>query len=332
MTVSAVVALGAASCGSSPAEPWATQREAIIDGTEDPGDPAVVYIIIDSGDGHFAAATGAVVSPHVVLTAGHVLSVFDAPSFRIFAGPNRKDAGENPNWMYVGEAHADPAFNPKIGTSGHDVSVLILRAPTAIAPLKMNRTPATLSWIGNTVRTVGYGIDSITDVLAESAGVRRQATTTITAVNSTTFSSALGGEQPCGGDSGGPAFMNIDGAEVIAGVVSNGDSTCNGVSFARVDASAAFVDQWIAQFDPASDADAGSDASPTETGEDAGPGGAEEDAAVDPGSSEDPVGEPPNGDVCAMRGRGGRPWAWTSTALAVAFARVIRRRPRPRQL
>jgi len=305
------------------------QRAPIIDGTEDAGDPAVVYIIIDSGKGQFAAATGTVVSPHVVLTAAHVLSVYGTPSFRIFTGPNRKEAGADPNWLYVSEAHGDPGFNGKLGTSGHDVAVLILSSPTAIEPARLNRAQATLAWIGNTVRTVGYGINASTDVLADSAGVRRQGTSTITAVNSTTFSSSVGGEQPCGGDSGGPAFMNIDGAEVIAGVVSNGDATCNGVSFARVDPSAAFVDQWIAKFDPTADAGADVDQVDPTSNPDAS-AVTDEDAAVDPMPPGDPAGEPPDADVCAMRGRGGRPWTWSITALGLVLARAIRRRRRPR--
>jgi secreted trypsin-like serine protease len=331
----AALGLAAASCGGAAEEPRGARRQPIIDGTEDADDPAVVYIVISSGMGQAAAATGTVVSPHVVLTAAHVLSVFDTPTFRVFTGKNQMETGSNPDeWLSVREAHADPGFNPRVTTSGHDVAVLILSGATAIPPLEFNRAPATLAWIGMSVRTVGYGITSNTDVVGATAGVRRQGMTAISGVNTYSFSSAMGEEQPCGGDSGGPAFASIDGIEVLAGVVSNGDPMCNGVSFARVDTSAAFVDPWIAMLDPELPLDGGGDRGGNAGGdadssgidpEAREDGGIEEDAAADRSTSSNPV-EAPSGGACAMRRASSRPPAWMMMGAALGFANSIRRK------
>ena len=50
----------------------------------------------------------------------------------------------------------------------------------------------------------------------------------------------------CNGDSGGPAFMRIDGVETIVGVTSYGNADCSDGGFdARVDSDLAFIDTYL---------------------------------------------------------------------------------------
>src|SRR5678809_1164168 len=69
MKFSSLAALLLAGCiGSS----VGSKQSAIVGGTTDSGDPAVVLVIIgDPNGGYIYMCTGEVISPHVVLTAGH---------------------------------------------------------------------------------------------------------------------------------------------------------------------------------------------------------------------------------------------------------------------
>ena len=281
------IALGCATgCGGSPREQdLGLSRAAIVGGATDFDDAAVVYVLILSGDAGASLGTGTVVSPHVVLTAAHVVDRYlgdPAGSFRVFIGVDRRATGSNPdNWLSVREAHADPGFNARFMGSGHDVGVLILDAPTVIPPKPINRAPVDMTWVGKSMRIVGYGITSSDDINATTSGLRREATTSIQSVGSSFLGTAGSTEQPCGGDSGGPGMVIIDGVEKVAGVVSTGDATCTTESFARVDVSAAFVDQWIAAVDGPPH-DAGTDAP-----EEAAP------ITAEPPPNPDPTDEPP---------------------------------------
>jgi len=179
------IALGCATgCGGSPREQdLGLSRAAIVGGATDFDDAAVVYVLILSGDAGASLGTGTVVSPHVVLTAAHVVDRYlgdPAGSFRVFIGVDRRATGSNPdNWLSVREAHADPGFNARFMGSGHDVGVLILDAPTVIPPKPINRAPVDMTWVGKSMRIVGYGITSSDDINATTSGLRREATTSI---------------------------------------------------------------------------------------------------------------------------------------------------------
>ncbi|MDP9034613.1 MAG: trypsin-like serine protease [Myxococcota bacterium] len=225
-------------------------------GSTDTGDPAVVYVLVIGQNASVYDATGIVVAPHVVLTAAHVIAgVATVPtaSFRVFTDSDRRNHGSNPAyWLSVREAHVDPAFKYGDTTAGHDIGVLILNAPTSIPPLPLNRAAMDQSLIGQTVRFSGYGVTSRTDALLASSQLRREASSTIAGVLPYYFNTTMGGSQSCSGDSGGPALVMSAGLETVAGVVSMNDFACTSTAFARVDVSAAFIDQWIARVDPPS--------------------------------------------------------------------------------
>jgi hypothetical protein len=329
----AAVALTAVSCGSPTVERTTSEQQAIVNGSEDIDDPAVVFVVINN-QGQLTVGTGTVVSPHVVLTAGHVVTGNTGAVYRVFFGRNWRDGGSaSDEWLEVSDMHADPGFNSRISTSTRDVGVLILSSPAPMAPVLFNRRPADPSWVGALIRMVGYGVTSGADISGASAGTRREAVATVTNLYALTFASSMG-STPCGGDSGGPAFMNLNGTQTLVGVVSNGDAACSGASFARVDASAALVDQWINEADPGFLPDAGRDAAES---------GAElvDDAGVDdvvtveaseppPDPNPEPVGDAPSSGGCAMSTNSmhSRGHAWSLTAIGIAATALLNRRAR----
>ena len=155
--------------------------------------------------------------------------------------------------LTVSETHFDTAFSATAPQNGHDVGIVILKDPTTITPVPYNRTALPQSLVNQPARLVGYGITSGTDTQGTSAGTRRQAPTILTSFDSMLLNFQDMQHNICEGDSGGPAFMTINGKEVIVGVTSFGIDKCpltQPGTDTRVDAYAAFIDGFVLMFDP----------------------------------------------------------------------------------
>ncbi len=251
-----IPAVALVSCAVYGPTPVGEHGQAIIGGTMDNGDPAVVMVLAASNQGQ-AICTGEVVSPHVVLTAAHCVDPAIAGqgnTYQIFLGSDYNDqqqANDQSNWVAVKETHYDTNFNPNQLDSGHDVAVVITDTAIPVTPLAMNRTPLSQNDVGDSVRLVGYGIDNGNDQQGNSAGTKRQTKTTLSNYDQLLIDFTDGAHETCEGDSGGPAFIGQNGVEVIAGITSFGDVGCQmGGYDTRVDDYAAtFVDPYITKFD-----------------------------------------------------------------------------------
>lgn len=93
--------------------------------------------------------------------------------------------------------------------------------------------------IGQPLRVIGFGT---TVSGADDGGTKRTGLATLAEVAASTIDLAASPSQPCDGDSGGPALLTANGAEVAVGVVSAGDPACTG--FAR----ATRVDVYLGTF------------------------------------------------------------------------------------
>lgn len=250
-----VLALALAACGGAATVTTATRP--IIAGSDDSGDPAVVMVLSQvPGSTSGNLCSGAIVSPHVVLTAAHCVDpsvVGMGVRFEVFVGPVLNNMAPMSDFFGVAETHFDTAFNKGDPTAGHDVGIVILKAPTSIAPLAFNRSPLASSLIGQPGRLVGYGITSASDTMGTTAGTRRQAPTKLNSVDPLLVGFEDGTHSICEGDSGGPAFMTLGGKELIVGVTSYGFTNCPPSSpgmDTRVDAYTGFIDPYVLQFDP----------------------------------------------------------------------------------
>jgi hypothetical protein len=90
--------------------------------------------------------------------------------------------------------------------------------------------------VGQTTRLVGFGLDD-----QGKTGSRRSGIARVTTVNDGSFTIAVAPGMSCGGDSGGPSFLEIDGSERIIGVTSYGDLACTRGTNMRVDVHEAFL-------------------------------------------------------------------------------------------
>lgn len=256
-----LVAAGACGVPPAPVPPPAVERQAVRGGVLEPGYPAVGAIVPVSplcGEPDEASpvmCTGTLVAPRVVLTAAHcvespdvsqVLSVVFAPEAARALSSER---------VRVVEGRLHPAFN----AVENDIGVLLLAGDAPVAPVPLAGPALPVDVVGRSTRVVGFGLDD-----EGRTGSRRSGTARVTAVEAGTFSIVADPGMSCGGDSGGPSFLEVDGTERVIGVTSYGDLTCTRGTNMRMDVHAAFVQEILDEvaqapptrppFDPSVDA------------------------------------------------------------------------------
>lgn len=230
-------------CGTSAVEPTAASSEAIVGGTSDASDPAVVAINVESTG--FAVCTGTLIASGVVLTAGHCPT---APIW-VRQGADVRDVG------WSSHAAVDTVVkHPKYTGEGkpYDLALLRLHGGLAgVAPIPLSDAPLGPGDVGATVRHVGFGTTGDDWSYVKeigTGGVRRQVTYPITKVDDDFLYSGAPGEQTCLFDSGGPALRVTGGVEKLIGVVSDGKNCHSDGWDTRVDLPEvrAWIDQQLA--------------------------------------------------------------------------------------
>jgi MYXO-CTERM domain-containing protein len=210
-----------------PAAPTETTRQPIIGGSIDIGDPAVAMLLTAGG-----GCTGTVISPRVILTAGHCVS-------------DAIENGQSGSGTVSFGQGGDEGFTATIGVADmvmyrlyeppaflqYDLAAIRLEedAPDGIDPIPVNYEILTDDYLGLPLKTVGFGV---TDGAAQTgSGTKRQVSLTLDEL--TYFHIGLGqaGSNICQGDSGGPTFADFDGEQRIVGVASFGSDECQNRSY-----------------------------------------------------------------------------------------------------
>jgi len=232
---------------------------AITDGQLDgSGHPAVVLLLMEIGGQPAFRCSATLLSPTVVLTAGHCTNDFPGPPYsgmRVFTESDvQSGIGITNNYPFAGPNSVEAvsfAAHPLYETAPffvHDVGVVILKAPGVVLPQSQYGVlPAanqldsfsTQRGLQNTTFTsVGYGLQaSFPDAASwkdQAARVRMVAHPKLDQINTgfvgdfsllLSNNHATGGT--CFGDSGGPNFLGD--SNVIAGVTSFGiNGNCAG--------------------------------------------------------------------------------------------------------
>ena len=212
---------------------------AITSGEADATDPAVVGIVDATG---LLTCTGAVVAPHVVLTAAHCTRPTLQGATVVFGASAATPTAS----VAVTKAIAHPSFDP--ATLADDVAILVLASAAPTTPLATARAAPAASFVGSQVAIVGYGE---TSGGAGDTGTKRRGTALVSNLGPETFDVVPDPSQPCEGDSGGPAIAQAAGVDIVVGVTSHGDGACaQQAVYARVDAYADFLSQAMASVAP----------------------------------------------------------------------------------
>jgi endonuclease G len=199
--------------------------------------------------------SGALIHPRIVVTAGHCFDPNQPPNV-VALGVNDMDnlnAGEIRGVRFTVQ-------HPRYLTTGfHDISVMILRRASNVTPVRLAQA-SELSAAQQTT-LVGFGNDDI--LSTRGFGIKREVTVPITnpdraggdpeaGETELGFESDLefvaggAGFDSCNGDSGGPAYIDVSGERVLAGLTSRSTDTArnpcgDGGIYTRVDVHANFI-------------------------------------------------------------------------------------------
>jgi endonuclease G len=199
--------------------------------------------------------TGVLVHPRIALTAGHCFNRRNRANI-IALRAEDEDKLQNAELLSVRKMVPHPQY----GVTGlNDISVLVLRRAATTAPVPIATEAQTSA--GTETILVGFGND---DVLSTRGfGIKRQVRVPITHIQSggvdlddaeqeLGFESDLEfvagglGFDSCNGDSGGPAYIEVGGKRLVAGLTSRATETARnpcgeGGIYTRVDKNLDFV-------------------------------------------------------------------------------------------
>ncbi len=277
---------GATTNASTHARPVA--HAAIIGGTTAPDGtwPWVAYIQAQTGsDGSGFACTGTVVSPNVILTAGHCAVdegtgvTVPAADYTVVTGAHNLNDISGGQVLSVSRVLPAPTFN--LSTLHDDASLLVLSSPTSAPAIPLaGSADSALTATGTSVAIAGWGLTNGNDQTSAPAQLQ-QASTAIATDRTCTRPYGSGydattmvcGSDPtsprhvstCNGDSGGPLLArDSSGTWTEAGLTSWGAAGCSPSSpsvFTRI----SHVSTWIQQQIAANAANAGTTTTPPPT-------------------------------------------------------------------
>ena len=227
--------------------------------------PAVVLIVMDIAGSPAFRCSGTLLSPTVVLTAGHCTGQpGEFSAMRIFTESDVQHGTNNypfagPNTVEAKAWHAHPQFT-EAAFFLHDVGVVELKSPVSLPASTYGTLPAANSLdalrprSSTTFTSVGYGLQQINPAQVVAQKIRMVATphliqinTGFTGIGSLLLSNNASTGGTCFGDSGGPNFFGS--SSVVAGVTSFGlNGTCGGTGGVfRMDRSdvLSFVTQYL---------------------------------------------------------------------------------------
>jgi hypothetical protein len=210
---------------------WAPSAAAIVNGTADTTDSAVVALLASDGQGDFSVCSGTVVGVAnglaSVLTAAHCCSSL-VPA--IVVTGNDYSAGEaylaNPSSslppaypVIASSVKVDPKWDSRAETASDDFCMLRFAAPATLAPLPIalgvdNLTP------GVSLKYVGFGSTGVNPPNSKRFSV----STPLSSLDANTLFST-GSQATCTGDEGGAVLAGSP--PTLVGVIAFGDPTCS---------------------------------------------------------------------------------------------------------
>lgn len=177
----------------------------------------------------FGSCSGVIIAPDLVLTAAHCIPA-NPKALTVIFDTNLNTANQL-NMRAVINAKVAPNWNPTIPKAKNKGDLALIRIQGDLpngyrpAPLLTNS-----NFLGNNSLTLiaGFGLSSY-NRQGYTSGILRETFTPITQMNYSETEALLSqtdGRGTCAGDSGGPAFILINGMFYVWGITSHGDNDC----------------------------------------------------------------------------------------------------------
>ncbi len=227
----------------SPPEAIGEQEAAIVGGSTDTGDPSVVLVHGNDGSTSTTTCTGSIIAPRVVLTAAHCVT---NKAYGLSIGLNYlydfTDSASAGALVPVESSTIAPGYDPTVIPHLHDIA--IIRVGTNLGKaLPYHAGAPDATWYGQPLRIVGYGR---TGAKTEDQNMRRAVMTEIFDIRPNDLA-IDNGKQPCVGDSGGPAFLTLNGVSTIVGVAGSASPDCmTSAHYGRIDTDITFINAAVA--------------------------------------------------------------------------------------
>lgn len=177
---------------------------------ESPLSFGITKVLITTRDGSLELCSGTLIGSKSVLTAAHCL--IEATNVDLLINSSEE-------WLSVPYTiHPNYRRDDQLGALFSDVAIIHLPTPSSQNPISLNSNY--VPRIGETLRVFGYGRSTSNDIGELSAGE-----VVVSNVTQNHISSIFEGssQNPCFGDSGGPAISLIT-PPTIVGVVSTGST------------------------------------------------------------------------------------------------------------
>lgn len=177
----------------------------------------------------FGSCSGVIIAPDLILTAAHCIPP-NPKALTVIFDTNLNTASQL-NMRAVINAKVTPYWNPNTPKNKNKGDLALVRIqgdlPHGYRPAPLLTNP---QFLGNNSLTLiaGFGLSSY-NRQASTSGVLRETFTPISQMNyseTEVLLSQIDGRGTCSGDSGGPAFILINGIYYVWGITSHGDNDC----------------------------------------------------------------------------------------------------------
>jgi hypothetical protein len=219
------------SCGPVEQPSLGVEREAIIGGATDTGDPEVFELrMVDANNpGTWSGCSSTLIAGRTLLTAAHCVDPSLMPAgvtAVVFYALNATSDANIPysQWLPVTKTQYHPSWTAA-NSPYNDVGLALLAAAPAGVSSKGWNTSNIDSLVDAPIRAVGYGVTSH-DVEVGS-GTKREVALSISQIHGMAFEYGVLTQGIGHGDSGGPMFHTFpDGVERTIGTTSFQEATC----------------------------------------------------------------------------------------------------------